>query len=139
MAQKDKQPALRPPQQPQHAVLAAHSEQWSGPMPHPDSLRAYQSMVPDAPERILRVFEQDSDHVRHVQMTALNGQINRDRRGQWMAFGVIVGGMSLTAWSMWLGNSPGALLSGLATFVWAAIQFYRKGSQPQQNQNGNGK
>jgi hypothetical protein len=90
-------------------------------------------MVPDAPERILKVFEQDSEHVRTVQAKALDAQISKDRRGQWMAFFVIIGGMSLTGWIAYLGKDFGAILTGLATLITASMMFYRKGKQIQQN------
>ena len=68
-----------------------------------------------------------------MQEKSIDAQISNDSRGQWMAFLVIMGGMCLTGWVAFLGKDFGALLTGLATFIWAAVQFYRKGKQLQQN------
>lgn len=44
---------------------------YQGPLPHPEIFRLYGEVIPDAPERILQVFEKDSCHVRDIQTAAL--------------------------------------------------------------------
>ena len=69
----------------------ARGELYHGPIPHPDIFRGYGEVVPDAPERILRVFEQDSAHARDIQNSALRLQWEDNRRIHWMAYSLIAG------------------------------------------------
>lgn len=69
---------------------------FQGPIPPPEIFREYGNVVKDAPERILKVFEQDSAHARELQMGALNAQKADNRRVHWMAFGLIGGGYVLS-------------------------------------------
>jgi hypothetical protein len=43
-------------------------------------MEAYRRIDPTAPERILREFEINSQHVRDTYVTGLNATINRDKR-----------------------------------------------------------
>lgn len=43
-------------------MVAISMESFSGPMPHPDILRGYKELIPDAPERILQMAEQEQKH-----------------------------------------------------------------------------
>lgn len=65
---------------------------FQGPIPHPEIFRQYGEVIPDAPERILRVFEQDSAHVRAIQFAALTAQKEDNRRVHWMAWSLVAGG-----------------------------------------------
>lgn len=60
--------------------IIAAAQQFAGPIPHPEIFRQYGEVVPDAPERILGVFEKDSQHTRDIQMAALNAEVARDSR-----------------------------------------------------------
>lgn len=77
----------------------------------PEVLRKYKELVPDAPERVLAVFEKNSDSERklrdaladqqrgmtEIQARALELQGNDNRRRDWMALAVIFFGMALSA------------------------------------------
>lgn len=62
--------------------VAVHHQSWEGPLPPPATLEAFRDIVPDAPERIIRQWELESDHRRQYEMTGLQGAIERDRVGQ---------------------------------------------------------
>lgn len=51
--------------------VVATQTHFSGPLPHPDVFRQYGEIVPNAPERILRVFEDDSKYLWEIKMAAL--------------------------------------------------------------------
>lgn len=82
-------------------VIAAKATTWSGPIPDPASLAAYQKLVPDAPERILAMAEEearsrrereDKDHesanlLREVDVKNYHEGI---KRGQYMALVIIL-------------------------------------------------
>ncbi len=72
-------------------------QKFEGPIPHPDIFRRYGEVIPDAPERILRVFEQDSAHAREIQKAALDAQKRDNKRVHWMAWSLIAGGYALSA------------------------------------------
>lgn len=70
---------------------------FNGPIPHPDIFKKYGEVVSDAPERILRVFEDDSKHSREIQSKALDAQKSDNRRIHWMAWSLIAGGYVMSA------------------------------------------
>lgn len=73
----------------------------------PDVLRKYSELVPNAPERVLTVFEKNSEIERHlqtalieqqkaaseIQADALKYQASDNKRRDWMAFGIIIAGL----------------------------------------------
>ncbi len=73
------------------AIVESTIEQrhFQGPIPHPDIFRQYGEIIPDAPERILRVFEEDSKHAREIRLAALVAQKEDNRRVHWIAFSLI--------------------------------------------------
>lgn len=77
---------------------------FSGPIPHPEIFRQYGEVIPGAPERILRVFEEDSRHVRNISMAALNAQKGDNHRSHWMAFTLIFTGLLLTGFLAYIGK-----------------------------------
>src|SRR5688572_27353543 len=57
-----------------------------GPLPDPDTLRAYAKVIPNGAERIMALVESESRH-RHAQEARLVAcETRRITRGQWMAF-----------------------------------------------------
>lgn len=94
-----------------------------GPIPHPDIFRQYGEVVADAPERIMRVFEEDSKHAREIQMAALIAQKSDNRRVHWMAYSLIAGGYILSAVFAWMGKDwlAGILLSATLTGTIAGL------------------
>jgi uncharacterized membrane protein len=117
----------------QEAVITA--QKFEGPIPHPEILRMYGEVVPDAPERILKVFELDSQHTREMQMTALKAETARDIRAQWMAFIIIIAAIGLTAFAIKYGNSASAIIASLATlFLALRVLFFKKEKEPTKNE-----
>ena len=106
-------------------VVAA---EYRGPIPPPNLLREYGNIVPDAPERILRVFEEDSAHTRKMQEKALEAEISRDTRAQWMAWSIMAASFALTAFLAYLGQLAAGTFSALATlFVAIRVLYSKKG------------
>jgi uncharacterized membrane protein len=101
------------------------AQQYTGPIPTAEEFLKYGQVMPDAPERILRVFEADSEHVRGMQIRALNGEISRDCRGQWMAFVILMGLLLVVTYALYLGNIAFAGIAGL-TFIGMAVGGFLK-------------
>lgn len=70
----------------------------------PDVLLKYKAMVPDAPERVLAVFEKNSETERTIVEKALAAQRADNMRRDWMAFGIIIAGMVVSAVFAYLGK-----------------------------------
>lgn len=86
-------------------VLVHREERWQGPLPSPQSLEEFRKIVPDAPERIFQQWEQEAAHRRAYELTALNGAITKDRRGQQAAAAFALSALGLAGLCAWL-NQP---------------------------------
>jgi len=59
---------------------------FSGPIPPPELMEGYQRLIPDAPERILSMAEDQSRHRQECEKKQIDAAIKDTRRGQWMGF-----------------------------------------------------
>jgi len=120
-----------------HSVkrVVAH-QAFSGPIPHPDIFRKYGEIIPNAPERILKVFEDDSSHVRNIQFAALRAECQDNKRAHWMAWSLIFTGFLLVAFLGWLGKDwlAGIALGTTLTGTIAGFLQNKQSSQKQQDQ-----
>ena len=92
----------------------------------PEVVRKYAELVPDAPERILAVFEKNAEAERNLRQAQLdaNKEINQfqhsdNRRRDWMAFIIILSAIGASALFAFVGLEwlSGATLLGLAAWV----------------------
>ncbi|OTA17332.1 hypothetical protein Xvie_01179 [Xenorhabdus vietnamensis] len=58
--------------------------------PSPEVLESYESILPGYAERVFSLREKEQAFQHEKQNKALNGLINRDRRGQWMGFFIAI-------------------------------------------------
>ncbi|PHM51355.1 DUF2335 domain-containing protein [Xenorhabdus sp. KK7.4] len=59
-----------------------------GPLPPPDVLRDYESILSGSTERILLFREKEQKFQYDNNRLALDGMIKKERRGQWMGFSI---------------------------------------------------
>ena len=104
------------------------TEKFNGPIPHPDIFRKYGEVIPDAPERILRVFEADSQHVREITMSALVAQRADNKRIHWMAFGLIAGGYAMSGLFAYFNKDVLAGIVLSTTIVGTVVGFLQQRS-----------
>ncbi len=64
-----------------HVTAAFHYEEISGPIPSPQILQQYNSVVPDAAERILRMAEKQSDHRISIENKVVGSNIFKSYLG----------------------------------------------------------
>lgn len=57
-------------------------EFFSGPLPPPKVLKSYETILPGTAERIIQMAEREQSHRHSMDTLALNGDIDKDRRGQ---------------------------------------------------------
>lgn len=75
--------------------VAMKSERYAGPMPKPEHLRQYDEIVPGAARIIVDEFQANSRHSRLMSELGLRGAIDRDKRAQWIAGGLVLIGFLL--------------------------------------------
>lgn len=70
-------------------VLAA--EHFEGPLPHPQILQQYDNLVAGSAEAIIKDFQENANSIRELNRLELQATIDRDKRGQYMAFSLGIG------------------------------------------------
>ncbi|MDC9594984.1 DUF2335 domain-containing protein [Xenorhabdus sp. IM139775] len=58
--------------------------------PSPEILKSYESILPGYAERVFALREKEQIFQHEKQNKALDGLINRDKRGQWMGFFITI-------------------------------------------------
>ena len=111
-----------------------HEERFTGPMPPPSILAGYRNIDPSFPERMMKEFEANSSHVREMERLSLQSTIERDKRGQYMAFGLSILLLSIVFLSLYLGNIFFAGVSGFFFFGFIIKAFLMKPDKNTQNQ-----
>ena len=82
-------------------AVVSQQTSWSGPIPDPQSLAAFKNLVPDAPERILSMAEEearirretmqsDHDSENRTKEADIKGYHDGVRRGQYFSFIIIM-------------------------------------------------
>lgn len=105
--------------------VVAVASSFEGPLPHPDDLARYESVLPGSAERILRMAEQQAEHRRDVVATLVVADTSRAHRGLWLG-AVVAIVFILAATVMVLAGQPVAgaivatadLLSIVGVFVY---------------------
>lgn len=105
------------------ASLQIHQMMYQGPIPAPSVMDAYARVDPSFPERIMRDFEKNSEHIRKNKEIELQASVDERRRGQWMAFFLSVLLLGIVGFSLWMGNITFAGISGVA-FIGLLIRSF---------------
>lgn len=78
-------------------IMKISQESFSGPIPHPLIIKGYKDVIPDAPERILRMAEKEQTHreTSETEMLSQNrlniiGGISANKRSQIFAFIIVL-------------------------------------------------
>ena len=105
--------------------VVVHQQTWTGPLPSPEQLKQFDTVLPGSAERILRMAEQEGEHSRTLQTTALTETTSAQRRGQYFAALTVVCGVSSSVLLALMGHDAvAAILAGttLTTIVLAFLQ-----------------
>ena len=100
--------------------------QFKGPLPHPAIMSQYGQLIENAPERIMKVFEENAAHVREMEKAALVAEASSDKRAQWMAFTVLMTVLGLIAYALYSGNVFFVGVGAVGVIVTAAAIIYGK-------------
>lgn len=102
-----------------------HHEGWSGPVPRPADLAAYDQTLPGAADRILRMAEKSLDSQIATDKALAEGDVQAVKRGQWQYWSVamtslvlafVVLALGLPAWAAAVLASP-AVFQFSATLI----------------------
>lgn len=84
-------------------VQISVSRSWSGALPRPEDFGRYGHVVPDAPERLLRMLEQEQQHRINMEQTLLPAEIRAGARGQLYGTMISLAALGLAALTSILG------------------------------------
>jgi uncharacterized membrane protein len=110
-------------------LFAVQAERFSGPLPHPDYLAKYDSILPGAAERIFQMTEKSLDHsiamdrAQAADRTALiEAETTVAKRAQLFTFILVLVFLGTAAYALYLGQPAASVVAGLAglgTIAWA--------------------
>ncbi|MCC8375777.1 DUF2335 domain-containing protein [Photorhabdus bodei] len=72
------------------AVVQHKVSHFQGPLPPPSMFREYENILPGTAERLLSLSEKEQAFRHDTKSKAIQGVINKDKRGQWMGFTISV-------------------------------------------------
>ena len=96
------------------------SKAFSGPLPAPEDVKAYQDVVQDAPERILSMAEHQMEHRIECEKKIIDVRARESSIGQIMAFVIALVSMGVICFlgytgHDWLAGTITAIVVGLAS------------------------
>lgn len=99
-------------ERPQFMAIVSQSS-FRGPLPPPSMLREYNEIVDNGAERIMVRSEKEQAHRHSMQSKTVTGNIDKDKRGQWMAFIITMVILAIATLFAWKGNTvfAGALIT----------------------------
>lgn len=88
-------PLPKSPQVRATAIQIHQQSAFSGPIPPPEFLREYETIMPGLADRIVKMAEKQGDHRQGLETRAVNAEIERGRLGMISGFFVALLGLSI--------------------------------------------
>jgi uncharacterized membrane protein len=90
-----------------------------GPLPSPETLAGYRELLPDAPERLVRIVEAEQEHRHAIERNYHDRDFRLKERGQIFALIAMVLVLLFAGYLAWLGNTgtAGAVAMALVAAV----------------------
>jgi uncharacterized membrane protein len=117
-----------------------HSMQtiYIGPLPAPETLKAYSEIIPNGAERIMNMAEKQSDHRMFIEKKVIGGQMTQSNIGQFLAFFIGIAALITSAYCItkghdWAGGIIG--VGGITGLVTAFIQGKKNQERNLQDKN----
>lgn len=108
---------------------------YKGPVPPPNIMEGYKHIDPSFPERIMREFEKNSEHIRELEREGLNATVARDKRGQICGFILALGLFAIVMFCLYLGNITFAGFGAVAFFGTMIQAFLPKNDKQNSKKN----
>ena len=102
---------------------AVEQSSFQGPLPPPEMLKGYESVLPGSAERLLSMAENQMKHRIGMESSALDSQMKMSRKGQVLGFVIV---LLLEGIAFWLGMNGHDWLAGVigcTTVIALAIVF----------------
>lgn len=106
------------------AATEVYREHYAGPLPHPEILRQFDTIVPGSAEKIIKRFVEQGEHRQHLERTVIEGDVVLARWGLFCGFVIAVLGLGSGVFLIMQGHElGGGILSSvtLASIVGAFI------------------
>lgn len=84
-------------------VTQSQSISYSGPLPVPAHLEQYESILPGAAERILKMAEDQATHRRSLETKVINSGVADSKKGLWFGFFIGLSGFAIVGYCASLG------------------------------------
>ena len=124
------------PEEISEKIIQIVGHEFSGPLPPPGVLKAYDEIVPGAAERIITMAESQAKHRREMEKQLLQSDITLAKRGQWIAGILSFLIIFLIGFSIFKGDQVTAgILSGTTLLGVASLFIKRKFFQPESKDN----
>jgi uncharacterized membrane protein len=127
MARSQGSPPARqsPGQLGQTASWRVQQEHYQGVLPPPTILAQYRELLPDAPQRLFAMVEQQAVHRHYLERTALEADIKRSNMGLWSGFTIAIVGLLAAVGLAMTGHSiVGGLIGTVDLVSLAGIFVY---------------
>lgn len=111
------------------ALHSVHMERHTGPLPHPKLFAQYGEVLPDAPERILRMAEKEQDHEHLKEMKQVEGDEKRANWGLGMGFFIFTTVFFGAIYLIVIGQEIAGYVSLAALVLNALVNFFRTGRE----------
>ena len=106
---------------------------FSGPLPPPQIIEGYNSVIPNAGEKILQMAIDQGNHRRFIETKIVEAQIDIQKRGQSFAFGIAIFGLASSVGCAYLNQPWVASIIGGATLV-GMISIFIRGKAEQEKE-----
>jgi len=101
-------------------------QHWSGPLPPPETLAAFDQIVPGGAARIFDQFEKEADHRRALEAQQAQFVVRDTLIGQILAGAFAVGGLGVAAFAVYMNAQWAAALIGGGVLVPIVYAFLRQ-------------
>ena len=118
-ATEQKSPDQRAPGK---VLIQSYSETHSGPLPSPKAFFEYGQVVPDAPERILRLAEKDQQQYFDV----IFEKIRSHRFGQWFGVGATSTGFIYALVALLIGETTASIVALTAVVASTILHIFKR-------------
>jgi hypothetical protein len=105
---------------------------YSGPLPEPADLQAYDMVEPGTARIIVQAFEEQGKHRRALEQAIVRGSEGRGNIGQWMAFTVLMTGVVGGCVVALAGEPAAGGAIAAAAFTSGAVSYVVGGRPPKQ-------
>ena len=112
------------------SVVLTMSKIHVGPIPDPETLRAYSEIIPNGAERIMAMAEQQASHRMGLEKTVISGQIRQSNTGQFLAFFIGIVALLVAAYCISTGHELGGGIIG-ATGITGLVTAFIQGKKTQ--------